>query len=833
MAMFDITPDPKVLIALTHTPMQPLDALCELIDNAIDSFQMADVIGFQIHKPMIVVNLPTLKELERGTGQLVVRDNGPGMTAEQAEKAIRAGFSGNNQYDTLGLFGMGFNISTGKLGRVTKLFTAQSADAEALEVTIDLDAIRLSRSYKVPVSQVPKSATFQQGTQLTISEWWPEGNANGGFIKKLVRYGMPKVREEVGRRYATILRKGKIRIMINGEACPPFEHCVWADNRFVEHRTFGKIYAVRHVNELLGVQTRCTNCTALVPPGMNECPACHGSGLRTIEERVTGWVGIQRFDSETEFGIDLIRNGRAIKVGEKAAFFEFTDEFKHTVKDYPIDGPYGRIVGEIHLNHVPVDFLKQDFQRASPEWQRSITFLRGDSSLQPKKEGAADNNSSIFMLYQGFRRVRDIGKKDMYMGYWTPEGPKRISRDVEREYYAKFLQRLPGFFDDPEWWKLVEHADLKPVEEFIQCPSCLADNLKGQDRCTVCEEVLIPKTCINPDCGAQIAQSAEFCDQCGTSQRPTPEEEWRCEICGTKNAASRQVCLSCGAPEGVENPTSPAYLRGHGYKSDDLSIPNCSILLANGDYSQPADVTTYVTQGAIQPYGSNNSLPLLTVKGERIEVFVDLGHPAFKSFGLKPEQMIAAEVALYLYDKYRSLAGERYQGQHSLSNLEFSVLQARWTDRLQDSEERVRSDAEALFVLLRERLVVHGASVAAEIFEQMTDEEKRHLVDNLLSRGEDLGQIGKLKETGAFLADVSEETVVSIFRRYPEIFFDGRIWEHAYAAVATIPQVQQRIVATHLNCLEDVAAFIRYRSTEPLAVQRARASIEFLNKKLV
>lgn len=36
---FDFTPDPKVLIALTHTPMQPLDALCELIDNAMNSEQ--------------------------------------------------------------------------------------------------------------------------------------------------------------------------------------------------------------------------------------------------------------------------------------------------------------------------------------------------------------------------------------------------------------------------------------------------------------------------------------------------------------------------------------------------------------------------------------------------------------------------------------------------------------------------------------------------------------------------------------------------------------------------------------------------------------------------
>ena len=44
---FDFTPDPKVLIALTHTPMQPLDALCELIDNAIDSFLWSKDSGFE------------------------------------------------------------------------------------------------------------------------------------------------------------------------------------------------------------------------------------------------------------------------------------------------------------------------------------------------------------------------------------------------------------------------------------------------------------------------------------------------------------------------------------------------------------------------------------------------------------------------------------------------------------------------------------------------------------------------------------------------------------------------------------------------------------------
>lgn len=50
---FDFTPDPKVLIALTHTPMQPLDALCELIDNAIDSFYGAKIQGLKADNPMI------------------------------------------------------------------------------------------------------------------------------------------------------------------------------------------------------------------------------------------------------------------------------------------------------------------------------------------------------------------------------------------------------------------------------------------------------------------------------------------------------------------------------------------------------------------------------------------------------------------------------------------------------------------------------------------------------------------------------------------------------------------------------------------------------------
>ena len=63
MTEFDLTPDPKVLIALTHTPLQPLDALCELIDNAIDSFNAAKLQGLPSNSLSSLSNCPELRRL--------------------------------------------------------------------------------------------------------------------------------------------------------------------------------------------------------------------------------------------------------------------------------------------------------------------------------------------------------------------------------------------------------------------------------------------------------------------------------------------------------------------------------------------------------------------------------------------------------------------------------------------------------------------------------------------------------------------------------------------------------------------------------------------------
>jgi len=838
MKPFDLTPHPNVLLALTHTPLKPLDALSEIIDNAVDSFKLARNSGQEISDPIVIVSLPRATDLNVKKGVLRVRDNGPGMSPEMAEMALKAGFSGNNPYDSLGLFGMGLNIATGKLGRVTTLITARKKDDLAIKVVVDLVAIRENEKFEVIPEEVEKPNGFSHGTIIEVGEWWPEGNANYGFIQKLISYGRPKTRQEVGRRYSTILRGKQIRIIVDEEICEHFEHCVWNDTRFVERRGHGKIFAVKRFDEAIGSQTRCTNCYALVSHGISSCQVCASAAFRTIEEKIRGWVGIQRYDDASHFGIDLIRNGRVIRKLEKAAFFEFTDDFGVTIKDYPADSPYGRIVGEVHLDHVPVDFMKQDFQRSSSEWQRAISYLRGDSSLQPNQPAADKNNSPVYFLFQGYRRVRRCGTTDMYMGYWDEQenAPKRIDRKTEKEFLANFKERKPGFYDDSEWWKLVEKADSPPVEKLIVCTYCEAENLESAEICQVCEAILRGKPCI--ECKEEIALSALRCMHCGKSQVPIVEEPWTCKVCGQNNHANVDPCINCKKPRGTPNPFSIEYLEKNSDRDDELCIQGCSVKLADGTQSPSIDVFTYITRKPLVGGFKDEHLPAIIHKRDSIRIFLDKNHPMFLLLGIKPQQLVAGEVAYYLHVTNGRLAGSVHSAAHSLGALEWAVLEKYWAESLSDSPEQVRNDVENIFKEIRQKLSECLGEKGSDFFDEFQDRDKRSLVTNLIDSGEDISDLGRLKSDGRYLNYVSPTTIVDIFRRHTSLFFDGAVWAQPYAKIPEIPEnimedVRQETKSTYLNCLEDCSEFLLSGKPDPVIVRRTRSSIDYLLKKLV
>lgn len=833
MKLFDLKPSPRVLVVLTHTAMKPVDALCELVDNAIDSFAGSSGDSPGINE--IKIDLPTLTELQQDTGAIRVSDNGPGMTAEEAEKALTAGHSSQNAYDRLGMFGMGLNIAVGKFARKTRLITATRNSDKAVSVEVDLDELVKQGHYQVQPSEVDKSGHFGErgsGTIIELTGWWRQGSPNSDNPKRLIQHGPGKIREILGRRYASLLRPdspSRFKMVVKDDACTPFEHCVWSKERFVV-RGSSQYPACQVFDEVLQTQIRCLECGELAD--RNECPVDSSHSVGSVAERVRGWIGVQRYDDTSHFGIDLIRNGRAIRTLEKDAFFQFTNEVGEVVKDYPIDSVYGRIVGEVHLDHVRVDFTKQDFDRSTPEWQRAVEYLRGTSSLQTKQPGSSENHSPVMQIFRGYRRVRNVGLGDMYMGEWQAGDKKaqRVSRDLEVDFLRRFNNNEPGYRDDAKWWEKVEEASQEP-DDFNPCPECDFQNPATEEICGGCECLLKSKDCIN--CGEKIPQSAPSCGHCGKLQ--VPEGPWECKICGRKNSPDYDECQGCGKSKGAVNVFSKDVLLENSWEEDGLSVQGVEVNLPGGEQSQRFDLET---RGAsLRSNGMHLPAVVYPNSAERkLQIFLDKTHPVFSLFQLTPEHAVSAEAAAFIHAESMSISSGPRKHEHNLAVLQAKLLEKYWRNELSDDSEQVRRDMLSLLDEVCAKMADNMQDMAGEIFDGMSTSETTAMVNSMKEAGVDIADMGALKKNGRFLLYVPPETVISVFRDYPGRFFDKTVWKAPWN-IPGLPEEnvkveQKQLKETRLNCLEDGVGFLRYKNPPLVVIRRARLSIESLQRDM-
>lgn len=826
--VLDITPDPKVLLALTQTPLRPIDALCELIDNGIDAFAAARSDGNPIPHQLIEVLIPAAAAIKRGEGAIRVYDRGAGLDRIGLENTLRAGFSGNNRFDTLGLFGMGFNIATGKLGQRTVVTTARTNDEQALRVTLDLPTIVSSQSFNVPVETIPKPPNFEHGTIVEVDRWWPDGDANAGFAAQLASVNRMNLRQQLGRRYASILRQtneSTIRIILNEDALTAFEHCVWSADRFVERKGWGNIPARIDFNEIIHSQKRCLKDGSIIPSEAAACIECGAQEFRLVDERVHGWVGVQRFDDNNKFGIDLVRNGRTIRVAEKDAFFTYLDQVGEAVKEYPTDQQTGRLVGEIHLDHVPVDFQKQDFQRTTEEWERAIRFLRGKSLLPSNWAESQPNDSPVSRLFQGYRKVRTPGRADMYMGRWDETAGKavRISRQIEEEFYVRFLAHEEGYYDDLKWWELVESASTTPTLNLPECPHCGYQNLPAAEICVGCDAILRAKSCVA--CQEVIPVSAIACPRCGTSQVPEVLEPWRCEVCSATNDVESESCVQCGSMRGTEDPMALDALRKGSEEWDEYSFQGKTFTMADGRQTEPLTVLGFRSQ-ELKPTWDSSSVPTVSFRSPgKIHVFVHEGHPTFSRLGLRPQELIAVEAAHYLWTLRSDLTG---QVGHSVPTIAAVILDSVWADDLANTPESTAEGIRSLLDRISERLQL--ADDVADFYGELDEYEQRELADRLISAGR-LGELGELIKTGGFMRFAGPSVVAKHFKRHSETWF-GWIWDESLPSEATVgaaaATARDQRVGIYLRCLEDCAAYARFIYTDALVVAHAEASRKFL-----
>ncbi len=151
--MVDITPTPRVLRTLGQIPFATWQCLAELIDNSIDGFQRAEREGLELGQRRIVISWPTG---DQGGGQIEVLDTGPGMTLEQLSNCVRAGYSENDPINNLGLFGMGFNIATARLGDRTLILSATVESNKWEGVEIDFSELIDRKGFDAPTRTEPK-----------------------------------------------------------------------------------------------------------------------------------------------------------------------------------------------------------------------------------------------------------------------------------------------------------------------------------------------------------------------------------------------------------------------------------------------------------------------------------------------------------------------------------------------------------------------------------------------------------------------------------------------------------------------------------------------------
>jgi len=381
---------------------------------------------------------------------------------------------------------MGFNIATARLGTLTTVWTTRKGDEEWVGLQIDFERLLQQRHFRTPMLRRPKLDLNESGTEVTVERLKPEQRQ---FFSKAANRS--KLTRELSRTYSAMLRTNGVpisfRLYQNGTIVSGRNHCIWGGdgnpNREVTTSRYGIVNAHQVFDVHLPDRPFCIACWQWLPFQDQTCPMCEQQANVIIRpRRVRGWLGIQRFLHDSDYGIDFLRNGRKIELANKD-LFNWSDG-EGIDPEYPIDDPRhrGRIVGEVHVDHCRVNYTKDRFERNDPAWEEMVRIVRGEGPLRPDR--AADlqfgqNNSPLFLLFQAFRRS---SPKPKIAGCYAKLLVVKNNEQAE-EMARKFYEGVAEYQPDKKWYDLIEEEDRKLLTETPDTPgdvdSAFVDDLAG------------------------------------------------------------------------------------------------------------------------------------------------------------------------------------------------------------------------------------------------------------------------------------------------------------------------------------------------------------------
>jgi len=720
----DITPTPRILRTLGEIPFQPWQCLAELIDNAVDAFAEAERMGHAIAEKKVTVSWST-DTVGSAARTLEILDSGLGMNLETLQNAARAGYSSNDPVHNLGLFGMGFNISTARLGEKTRLLSARPEDDKWLGIEIDFSELIKSKSFTAPVISEPKKNPSEHGTKIIVS-----GLKEGSYAQ--LRDQEVGIRRQLEVIYTPLLGQIDVEIFIQGKKLVPRQHCVWGKTRYVS-RDGKNIPAVVEIDRDLGValfdMERNTYLSRDDEIGVRDRAANNGGMLpaNIIErhKRLKGWIGIQRYSDPNDFGIDFIRNGRKILIGSKVLFSYENPLTGTSVLEYPVElgsTVGGRIVGEVHVDFLLPTYQKNDFDRTDPSWTETIDALRDAGPILPTLRKAMGftgaNPSPVGLLANSYRRP-DPGTRNLF-----------VDKAIAKEFYEKFRRGDPDYINDDKWWGAAQEADRQRATGGASTSPQVDSGGTPSD---------------NPDEYGPGAQS-------GTAQTTT----------ATPLTTQQSTTV-------VQQP--------HTTELDELIQNSTEWVSWSGPYSYghvpPLNVKVWeLVSGKILIKGAD--LPCqFFADGIDCDFVFNPRHPFLSQFPVGPREMLC----VYLAEKFKAR-----DNQTDIGRLFSDMVQSKLQDVRVD-RAGLQEKAAGMFDRLREKLIIGLSHKPIDVLNVVhesigdTEETTNALLSNislLMSFQE------KMPDGIAALQFVPYRTILRIIDHFPEDLFDGKVFAAPY-----------------------------------------------------
>ncbi len=807
----DITPHPRILRVIADIPFAPWQCVAELVDNALDAFkpykQQLPVISDR--RVIVSWSSDNVSAVDR---QLEVTDTGLGIDLATIQNSMRAGYTSKNTTSSLGLFGMGFNIATARLGEKTTFLSATEDSPEWVGIEIDFLKLVKAGKFDAPVVRVKKVKRSEHGSKVIVSRLKPAAFAE-------LRKSASQIRRILSDIYSPLLREREAEIWVQSKILSPFEHCVWAPNRYVTasrgQETIPAILPIDHeVGEGFFDEER---NRYLTPEEEDEARRKLNEtgdlpeGIVARGRRIHGWLGIQRYPDPNDFGIDFIRNGRKILRRDRSLFDFKNETTGMTELEYPVEltGTVGgRIVGEIYVDYLPPNYQKNDFDRTDPSWYETVEFLKGAGPLLPNKRRKLgyddENNSLIGRLVRGYGICRE--------GVRHLAAPNQLARAYARE----FRNGNPDYLSDEKWWEAAREADRSQSDKGADKAPPVDSGTKSSDEIT---EYLPSTTLLSPSTSEGIANPSS-------------------------NNSSFHLQDSNGTLLDVQNVwprvTSTAPIKK--VSTEEILKERARIVIADSrTYSYPGCPSPIavkiweLTAGKIGE-GEENSPCFMTSNANQCDFFYNPRHPFLRAYPTSYKDLLLVNLAQKF--KSRDALGE------DLAVLFTSLITENFPD-LRIDQATIQESANNFFEKLREKgpdlLSLREQEVLDRIHEAVGEVEE---IATKLIYNTDLLHKFQSRSIGGItaLSVAPAKTLVRLIDEFPEEFFDNKFFRMPYMSInLTDPNATERLrneaKERLLSFLKDALWIISETRATPYRQQKAELarcshSLSFLEQEI-